>query len=59
MKDLRDEIALAALPSIICEIYSWRYTVEGGIPPIAAKLAYEYAEAMMKARKKVDRGEEK
>lgn len=46
-KTLRDEFAMAALQAIIDE--HCRY---GLVPATAAKLAYEYADAMLKEREK-------
>jgi hypothetical protein len=44
-KNLRDEFAMAALPALISDPDSVAYPIGH------AKLAYEYADAMMEARK--------
>lgn len=55
---LRDYFAAAALPSILDESYRMsrdaRAQIEGGIPALAAKFAYEFADAMLKERTRHD-----
>lgn len=47
---LRDYFAAKAMPMIAAEIYSWKQQIEEPIQEITAKMAYEMADAMIKAR---------
>lgn len=48
---LRDYFAAKAMPTIAHEIYSMRQeVVDTTVPAFIAKMAYEYADAMMEAR---------
>lgn len=47
---LRDYFAAKAMPVIAAEVYSWKERLDAPIPKITAKMAYEFADEMMKAR---------
>jgi hypothetical protein len=47
---LRDYFAAKAMPMIAAEVYSWKERIDKPIAEITAKMAYEFADAMMKAR---------
>ena len=49
---LRQYIAIKAMPVIAAEIYSWKQTLSEPIPKITAKMAYEFADAMMEEGEK-------
>ena len=52
-KTLRDEFAGLAMPMLAAEFYSQYKQLENGtVPDLISKLAYEFADAMLKERAK-------
>jgi len=52
-KTLRDEFAELAMPMLAAEFYSQYEQLENGtVPDLISKLAYEFADAMLKERNK-------
>jgi len=50
-KTLRDEFAARAMPMLAAEFYSHKQVLQGGtVSELVSKVAYEYADAMLKAR---------
>jgi hypothetical protein len=48
---LRDEFAARAMPMLAAEFYSHKQVLQGGtVSDLVSKVAYEYADAMLKAR---------
>lgn len=50
---MRDYFAAKAMPVLATQFYSFNQQLsEGSVPELASKAAYEFADAMLKAREK-------